>query len=418
MRILIATDTYYPHANGASVFTQRLAEGLNKKGHEILVVAPSKTITNSFYRHNNVRIFGARSLPVVIKKNLRYSPPVLSRRPLKKVIKEFQPELVHIQDHFSIGKSSFLEAKKLHLPTIGTNHFTPENLLRNVPYFTPLPSEAKFYARSFAWKGFRKVYEKLDVITTPTKSAVRFMRKQGFKKKVIPISNGIDTKKFSPKNNGEYLRKKFKIPNRPTLLYVGRLDQEKNLDVALTAFSLIPNFERFHFVIAGIGICEKSLKRLARDLGITKSATFCGFIKDKDLPNLYTTANCFIIASSVELQSLVTLEALASGLPIIAAKGLALPELVSQGKNGYLFNTNDIEGLAQSLQKILSNKKLQVKMSKESLAIAKKHNINKTIEAYEKLYSQLLNKKLKSNSKRTPGIPIRLMASRGHLRTL
>ena len=112
---------------------------------------------------------------------------------------------------------------------------------------------------------------------------------------------------------------------------------------------------------------------------------------DEDLPNLYKIADCFIIAGTAELQSLVTMEAMASGLPVVGVNAMALPELIHDGENGYLFELDNIESLTQSLIKILSDEKLRKQMGDKSLEIIQAHDINNSMVTFESLYQSMLN---------------------------
>jgi glycosyltransferase involved in cell wall biosynthesis len=174
-------------------------------------------------------------------------------------------------------------------------------------------------------------------------------------------------------------------------MYLGRLDKEKYVDFLLKAFAIATKKIDAHFVTAGFGAEEANLKKLVTDLGIEKSVTFTGFVPDKDKPNLYRVADCFLIAGTVELQSIATMEAMASGLPIIAVNAMALPHLVKHGKNGFLFQEGQTESVAKHIVSIFSDKELRNKMSEESLKIIEEHDINKIIKKYESLYQKAID---------------------------
>ena len=112
MKVLIASDTYYPHVNGASYFTQRLAAALAERGHEVGVIAPSLTIRNDTLRRGNVHIFGVRSYPVLIVPKFRFVLPWVISRRIEAVIDEFKPDIVHIQMHFPVSRTVLAAAKR------------------------------------------------------------------------------------------------------------------------------------------------------------------------------------------------------------------------------------------------------------------------------------------------------------------
>lgn len=387
MKILIVSPTFYPDVNGASYFTQRLARHLHKKGHSVLVIAPSRFLRDENYDLNGVSVFGIRSFPTFIN-GFRIAQPVFIKSLIRKKIKEFSPDVIHLQSHLIFSKAVVEIAKGLRIPVIGTNHFMPENL---VHYFH-LPKIAEKWLRELGWKQCIKALEQLDFVTTPTKTAAELLKKAGFSKKVAPVSCGIDMERFNPINNGLYLKERYAIPaDRPVLLYVGRLDKEKKIEVILRSLPKILHAGNIHLVLAGIGKEKKKLETLSEKLNIKKSVTFTGFIPDKDLQNIYRTADIFVIAGIAELQSLVTMEAMASGLPVVAVNAMALPELVRDGENGYLFPAGDSQALAQKIIAIVSDKNLGFQMSQNSLEIIKTHDINRTIEKYEALYNKIIN---------------------------
>lgn len=386
MKIIIAADTYYPHVNGASLFAQRLAHYLEKNKHTVIVIAPSKSFQNTKEEINGITVFGISSLPIFFYPGFRFSLPFFIKKEIKNIIKEFQPDIIHVQSHFSVCRTIISFAKKNHLPIVATNHFMPENLT----HYLHLPKFIENLIKKIAWTDLFRIFNKVNLVTTPTESAAKLIRSH--LKNIKAISCGIDLNRFNPQNNGDYLKEKHQLPNKPTILYVGRLDKEKNIDLIIKAVSkIIPNID-LHFVIAGIGAEKENLENLAKKLSIQNRVHFIGFVSDKDLNNVYRIADCFVIASTAELQSIVTLEALASGLPVIAANAVALPELVKNGENGFLFEPNNLDDLIKKIEIIFSNSDSRKKMSEKSLTIAANHSIEKTISQFEEVYFEQINK--------------------------
>ena len=270
---------------------------------------------------------------------------------------------------------------------MGTNHFMPENLV----YYFRCP---KFAERRFVeclWRQFIKVYQQLDLVTTPTITAVNLLKKIGFTKEAMVISCGIDLERFNPNNDGAYLKQRYGVPSdRPILLYVGRMDKEKRADTILRAMPLASRDIDVHLVLAGIGRERLNLDVMARELGIRDAVTFTNFVPDDDLPNLYKIADVFVIAGIAELQSLVTMEAMASGLPIVAVNAMALPELVHDGENGFLFPEDNSQALADRLVAILTDESLKKRMGERSLTIIEKHDLRRVVETFESAYRSVL----------------------------
>ena len=374
------TDNYYPNVNGASYFAQRLASGLKDQGHEVLVVAPSRFLKKEYFEYQGVRVFGGSSWYLKV---MRIPTPFLSRRQAKRAIMDFKADVVHLQSHFSVGRSGFCAAREMDIPVIGTNHFMPENLV----HYLHLPFGLEYLASRFAWSYFRFTFDKLDRVTAPTETAANLLRDIGIKKDVVAISNGVDLSRFNPNNFNKKSKNKFGLPNKPILLYVGRLDKEKNIDLVLRAFRSIADCVDAHFAIAGKGVISKQLKKLSDKLELGERVTFLGFVPDESLPELYACSDCYVTACTAELQSIATMEAMASGLAIVAARAMALPELVKDGENGYLFEPGDIKAMSACIHKIFSNPILKEKMSNKSLEYIKIHDINHVVDKFESVYA-------------------------------
>lgn len=383
MKILIATDTYYPHVNGCSYFAQRLAWHLQERGHEVLVIAPSRDLRQGFLVHQGVRIFALRSLPLPFN-SFSVCLPFFIAETIERVKRDFRPDVIHLQGHFTIGKTVLGIAEKLSLPAVGTNHFMPENLT----HYLHLPGKLERLVQRKMWQQFRKVFERLHTVTSPTRTAAGLAQRLDFSQTILPVSNGIDRKKFHPGTADDTLKKKYRLSDVPTLLSVGRLDREKNIDFLIRAFARASRGIEMHLVIAGNGVLRTSLEKLVVALGLRDRVTFTGFVPDDDLPNLYRTVDGFVIAGTAELQSIVTLEAMASGLPIIGVDAVALPELIHHGENGFLFRHGDLEAAADNIRTLLTDRDLRRRMGAKSLDIVADHDIDLTIETFEDIYRQ------------------------------
>ena len=380
MRILFVSDTYYPHINGVYYFVCRIGPLLQEKGHQVAVITVSETTQMSYKKIDGLDVYGLPSLPVLYYPKVRFAIPINLKSNVEKLIKQFNPDIIHIQDHFPIGKAVVEVNKKWGFPVIGTNHFMPENLT------AMLRSETwKRIATQLLWAGFSKVYNQLSLVTTPTETGANLIRPR-LKPEVLAISSGIDLEMFNPHGDTTAVREKYAIPDKPILLYVGRVDPEKNLDEVLHAVALALKKIDFRFVIVGKGIKKVALEKLAKELGIDDKVIFTGFVPEVDLPFLYKIGKCFIIASIAELLSLATLQAMASGLPIIAVNAGALHELVRDQSNGFLFETGNIQEIEHCICEIIQQDELYKKMSEKSLEYIVKHDIRNTLRSFEKIY--------------------------------
>ena len=391
MRILFVSDTYYPHVNGVYYFVCRIGPMLQEKGHQVAVIAPSETFSFTKKKIDGLNVYGLPSFSLLLYRTIRLPIPVLMKARLKKIFKEFKPDIIHLQDHFFISKAVLSLNKHWKIPVIATNHFMPENI-------TVLVKNERLKQRltKFLWKGFSKVFNQVDLVTTPTETGVTLIQSK-LKTKAIAISSGIDFKQFNPKGNTQAIKEKYRVPNKPVLLYVGRLDPEKRIEEIIQSAAKALQKIDFCVVIVGKGNSKASLEKLSQQLGITENVLFTGFVPDEDLPYFYKLANCFIISSIAELLSLVTLQAMASGLPIIAINAGALSELVKDQKNGFLYNEGDITKIINSITSILTNDELQKDMGIKSIEYVQQHDIYKTLQSFENIYISYGKKEMVSS---------------------
>lgn len=385
MRVLIASDTYYPHVNGASYFTQRLAHTLAEAGHDVGVISPSQTLHDDTTMHGLVRHFGVRSFPVFIVPKFRFVLPLVINARIARAIEEFKPDIVHVQMHFLISRATVAAAAARGIPIVATNHFMPENLT----HYLHLPQFVTNKIHALAWRDAVRIYNKTHRVTAPTATAAALLEPWQ-SRSVSVISNGIDLERFNPRNDPAPARAAYHLPRKPLLLFVGRLDKEKNVDVVLRAVALARKQADFHFVAAGHGAERGKLERLAQKLNLEDAVTFAGFVPDDLLPSLYAAADCFVNAGIAELQCIVAMEAMATGLPVVGARAVALPELIHDGENGYLFEPGNYRELARHIETIFSDASRRAHMGRESLEIIKRHDIDDTLEAFEDLYREAI----------------------------
>lgn len=384
MRILLVTESYWPNADGGALFERRLVKGLITKGHDLTVWAPSKNFKNYLEKDGDYKIF--REMAVTMPFNRKYKVSILPWIHTRKIFKLSKPDVVHIHNPALLGRTAIKYANRHNIPVLATNHLMPENVLLNIKgsswYY------GWFYKRF--WDYLVRFHNKAQFVTTPTSTALRFLKKYGLKTKSKAVTNGIDTNLFRPGSKDHKVAQKYQIKNKPTILYLGRVDGEKRIDIIIKATAkLIKNID-CQLVIAGFGNAMDDLKKLSANLGVDDKIVFTGFIEEDDKPAIYNLCDLFVISSPAELQSIVTLEAMASAKPIVAVDVAALHELVHNGENGYLFKEGDSEGLSEKLNKLLSNPVLMQKFGKKSLdIIIKNHTTNITFDAYEDIMEKI-----------------------------
>ncbi len=387
MKIVIAGTVNYPAMNGQAVFTQNLAEGLAKRGNEILSIFPSEKGHAYHTTLNGVKIEALRSSNLnKIHADAYFS--IFSESAIRKILLSFQPDIVHVQDHFPLSQDVVRVARQLGKRLIGTNHFMPENLAAYLPLF----SNIKSFYNWVMWTWMLRVYNRLDVVTAQSKASAALLREKGLRIPVFAASCGIDLNRFHPNQqiNREATLTRFGLdPSRKIFLFVGRVDPEKRLDVLLRAINIL-NRNDIQLAIAGHGAAQESLQKLAEELDLGDRIHFTGFVPAEDLPALLNSVDIFTMPSEAELLSIASLEAMACAKPVLLANAVALPELAGDGANGYLFRPGEAADAARCMALLADHPEHWARMGKISSEKAHHHGLENTLKQYETLYSNLV----------------------------
>lgn len=387
MRILIASDLHYPTISGVATFGRNLAKGLADRGHEVLVVAPSQTGKSYSEKDQNHTIVRTKSVQFPFYQNFRIS--INPAREVKSIIQEFKPDVIHIQMLLGIGQAVMRHGNKLGIPIVSTNHAMPENLMDNLKLLAPASRPINYILKAYG----ARFHAKADYVTLPTQSAIdMFNASDKISVPMEAVSNGIDLKHFKPGKAPISIYKKFNIDrNRKTVFYIGRLDAEKHLGVLIKAFAeVIKSKTDAQLIIVGSGTDQDNLKAMSVKYGIDNDVIFTGRVTDDEKIELLKIGTVFCMPSPAELQSIATLEAMASGQPVVAVDVGALGELCQDGRNGLLCAKDDYKQIAKSLTTILGDEDLRESYSKQSLDIASEHDLNTTLGRFEQIYSDLI----------------------------
>ena len=317
-----------------------------------------------------------KSLRVLQHKTLRFVWPFTLKKKTDEILRLVNPDAVHVQSHLIMGRYLIKSAKQRGIRLIATNHIMPENLIK---YSVIIPKWFEKTAMKLAWRDAGRVLRKVDFITTPTRRAADLLENAAGVTGVLAISCGIEASKFAnatPTSN-----------KHPRILFLGRLDYEKHIHNLLSAVAKLPANLNTQVEIVGDGGERAALEAQARELGIADQVKFLGHISEDELPKAYERATLFAMPSIAELQSIATMEAMASGRPVVAADAMALPHLVHDGDNGYLFEPNDVDMFADRLLKVLTaDKKELARLSENSLYLIQSHDIERTLNIFEGLY--------------------------------
>jgi 1,2-diacylglycerol 3-alpha-glucosyltransferase len=381
-RILVSSASYSTD-NGQGVFTVNLCEGLASRNLTIasLIASPNGNAYQEI--RNGVHMYYVESLSVdFIRKDEHY--PLFPIMSIKKAFDEFQPNVVHLNDHYPLSFLVYFEAKRRGLQVIGTNHFLPENLAPFLPIYHFAPQ----FVSWVLWRWMLFLYNRFNLVTTQSKTAAEIVKRAGLIPPVVTVSCGVDTQQFHPDESIDRteIRKRYSIdPACTVFLYVGRLDAEKRLDSIIDAIDLL-NRDDIQLVIAGKGKESQKLQARVNSSGKPERVIFPGFIAQSELNALLNCVDCFIMPSDAELLSIATLEAMSCGLPILAARAYALRELVTDGENGYLFTSREPMDIADKMNQIADHPETWNAMRRVSLIKARGHDMEAVMTRYVHLY--------------------------------
>jgi len=387
MRILIAGITYHPAINGQANFTVNLAEGLARKGHEVLVVTQSNQGRPYLNGRNGVQIHAIRSISLSIWYPGAYFSP-FPGKPAREIFNNFRPDIVHVQDHYPLSRFIFKLARSQNLKVIGTNHFMPENLapyMHSIAWFEP-------GFNWLLWRWMLNLFNQLDAVTAPSRTAAEILRREGLITQVFPVSCGVDLDRFHPDPDldRQAVLKQYGVdPTQTTFLFVGRVDGEKRIDLLLQAMHQLKR-DDLQLIIAGKGAARRGLIKKTKELNLEDQVHFPGFVPDEELPELLNSADIFVMPSQAELLSIATLEAMACGRPVLAARAQALPEMVNNGVNGYLFEDGSAEDLARHMAQMADQHTRWPDMQAASLQKVQVHSLENTLNHYEEIYESAM----------------------------
>jgi glycosyltransferase involved in cell wall biosynthesis len=384
LRILLFTHSYPPVISGVSITVQKVARAMVRRGHQVAVVTASDRGVAYQDQDQGVELLRVRSAPNPFWSEGRL--PVLSYQGLREIVDEVQPDVINTHDSGVLGVQLYrLEHEKGHVPELLTCHFLPQY----VTYYAHVGDVIEGVVEEITWKYTIRMINGFNHVIFPTETQQQAFIEKGLATASSVVSNGLDTSRYDPESlDGKDVVAQYKLPPRPRILVVGRLAKDKKVDILIRAMRVLKTTHQAHLLLVGRGDDRERLQDLAASLDLEDRVRFLGFVPEEDLPALYRQADIFAIASDVEVQSIPTLQAAATGLAIVAAAAGALPELVRNNKNGYLVPPNDPHAFARAFREIIDNPEKAKKLGRASLEIGRQHAEEHTFEAYERIYRE------------------------------
>lgn len=347
MNVGLFTETYYPEINGVATSAYMLKNELERRGHNVYVFT---TTTPGAPKHEH-NVFRVPSIPFIFiserRVGLFYQPK------LANIIRKLNLDIIHTQTEFSLGIFGRIMARELKLPIVHTYHTIYEDYTHYLTHFKALDRRAKAFARTYS----KVCCNTVEQVIVPTEKTRELLMRYSVHKDISVVPTGIDLHKFKKENYSSEdilkLKEKYNIqPEEKVLLYLGRVSQEKNLEEIIQAMpGYMSRRENVKFVVVGSGPALDKLIELVNKLELKDRFVFTGAQPWDTIGLFYRLGDVFVSASRSETQGLTYIEALASGLPVVAREDRCLDNILEEGKNGYSFT--DQEGLYNGLDQVL-----------------------------------------------------------------
>lgn len=313
LRVAMFTNVYLPVTNGVVVSVESFRKALTQMGHHAYVMAPSCGEIED--RAPYVFRYPAVELP------LQKYPLTLPVSPyVDQLLRNLKPQVLHANHPALLGRVAERKSEELNLPLVFTYHTRYADYAH---YAHPLPEES---VKEFIQTWMGEFMAHCHHLIVPSESIRTLLQSTyEFSGPISVIPTGVDLEHFAPRDRSE-ARTELGWPLQERVyVSVGRLAREKNFDLLLRAFALLPEGR---LVILGSGDEKASLEKLARELGLGERCTFAGSVGHKDLPMYLAAADVFAFASVTETQGLATLEAMAMGLPVAAVDASGTRDIV------------------------------------------------------------------------------------------
>ena len=369
MRFALFTDTFTPQINGVARTYQRLIAYLESKNVETRVFAPAGGLPeNETENPSVVRFF---SCDFFLYPDCQFSLP--NYFSAHHILSEFQPDLIHLATPFMMGLTGLKYANDHHIPKVAVFH---TNFPQYLEYYR-LP-----WLKKLAWRFLRWFHQQAEKNYCPSQDTRKLLRRHGVNKLEI-WTRGVDSGLFNPNRKSLEFRRQLGLEDKTVLLYVGRLAPEKSVEVLLKAlYAANSANKKLHLLIAGDGPSRAGLQQAA-----PPNVTFLGYKSGQELAGIYATSDIFVCPSVTETFGNVILEAMASGLPVIAPLSGGIKENLFPAKNGLSCLPLNPLSMSGAILEMAADTMLRQQLADQAYAHAKRQSWD---EVFYRLLSSYL----------------------------
>ncbi len=333
MRIVLFTETFLPKIDGIVTRLCHTVEHLQRLGNRVLIFAPE----GGLKEYKGAQIYGVDGLPLPWYPELKMAFP---RPAIGEQLEKFEPDIIHVVNPAILGLGGLYYGKKLDIPILASYH-------------THLPKYLQHYGLAMLepllWELLKGAHNQAELNLCTSSAMVEELSNHGIER-VDLWQRGVDTELYTPQLASWEMRNLLSQnnPESPLLLYVGRLGAEKEIERIKPILDAIPSAR---LALVGDGPHRQNLEQY-----FARTPThFVGYLRGKELASAYASADVFIFPSRTETLGLVLLEAMAAGTPVVAARSGGIPDIVTDGVNGYLFEPRDEGGAIRATQRLFAH---------------------------------------------------------------
>jgi len=384
LHIAFFTNFYHPVVNGVVRSVASFRKVLMEQGHNVFVFAQS----DDTFKDTEPFIFRYPSLPLPLPGDISAALPVSPF--VDQLLPMLKLDVIHTHHPILLGQTAARKAAELDLPLIFTFH----TQYWEYTHYVPFPQEAiQEFLKNAVHRWLRDFMQKCQHIIIPSESIREILvRDYGLEERYTVIPTGTDLEPYRCAN-WESLRKEQGWQGETVFISVGRLAPEKNWDTLLRAFAKVyTQHPDLRLVLIGDGPAKEALQALAAELGIAERVTFTGALPFDEVPCYLKAADAFAFASVTETQGLVTIEAMAAGLPTVAVDASGTRDIIEHGKQGFLVE-NDADALAKGIEKLLSDPQRMKRFSNNALKKAGTFDVNQLGKQLVSVYEQAIQDK-------------------------
>jgi glycosyltransferase involved in cell wall biosynthesis len=332
VRIAFFTETFLPKVDGIVTRLTKTLQHLVAAGDEVLIFCPEGAPDS----YLGAKVVGVPTLPLPLYPELKLALP---RPAVSEALEQFRPDLVHVVNPAVLGLGGIWLAKSRNLPLVASYH-------------THLPKYLEHYGMGMLepllWELLKAAHNQASLNLCTSTAMVAELAAKGIQHTAL-WQRGVDTDLFRPELRNDRMRARLHGPHDDTgnlLLYIGRLSAEKQIERIRPVLEAMP---QTRLALVGDGPHRQQLERCFEGT----PTTFVGYLAGQDLASAYACGDAFLFPSSTETLGLVLLEAMAAGCPVVGADRGGIPDIVSDGENGCLYDPDQPHSLTTAVQRLL-----------------------------------------------------------------